>query len=195
VKIKDITGEYLFEMPEMIGNEDFGLDSDTINTEMAKSILNDKETIKVGEINNLPLYKTGNKYTIIVMEKKKPTIKYLVKYEVNHIDMLGIDAAQQVSLWRDTGSEYNNIASKMFFDYILPVTGSIVTDLFQTEYGQRFWDSRVKDAFKMGLGVYYVNTETKTNTKLKTYQQLKQLKDEIWGDGNQYQTRRVLISK
>jgi hypothetical protein len=118
MKIKDITGEYLFEMPEMIGNEDFGLDSDTINTEMAKSILNDKETIKVGEINNLPLYKCGNKYAIIVMEKKKPTIKYLVKYEVNHIDMLGIDAAQQVAVWRERGSEYSNIASKMFFDYI-----------------------------------------------------------------------------
>lgn len=193
MRLHEITDEYLFEMPEMIGGEDFGLESDKINHEMAGSFIRDKSTIKVGDINGHQLYKCDNRYAVIEDDNGTPTIKYLVKYEINHISLIGKDAVQQVALWRDTDSQYNNIANKIFFDYILPQTGCIVTDLYQTEYGQRFWDSRVKDALKLGHEVYFIDSNVKSIDKIESYSMLRELKSHIWGNGDQYQHRRIII--
>jgi hypothetical protein len=181
----------LFEMPEIIGNEDFGLDSKKINADIATYILNDASTVKVGDIKGHTLYKCDNKYAII----ENDMVVYYVKYEISHIKLLKSDAIQQVALWRDIDSEYNDVASVIFFDYLLPMTGCMVTDLYQTEYGQRFWESRVNDAFKKSLNVLYVDTTSGNIVKMKDIAHLRELKDEIWGDGEQYQHRRVVIMK
>lgn len=191
MKINEVTGQELFEMPEIIGNEDFGFNSKRINSEIANSILNDSNTSKVGNLKGHTLYKCDNKYAMI----EDGLVVYYVKYEKSHVNILKSDAIQQVALWRDVDSEYNDVASVIFFDYLLPETGYIVTDLYQTEYGQRFWESRIKDAFKRNLKVLYVNTQTNKVVPILKMDDLYNLKNEIWGDGEQYQSRRVVIAK
>lgn len=186
----------LFEMPEMIGDEDFGLESDVINKEMAQSFLRDKDTQNLGKLKNHTLYKQNNRLALIdTTVGETPHILYYLKYEINHLNILNCDAAQQVAVWKEHGGETNDIASEMFFTFLLPLVGCIVTDLYQTTYGKRFWLDRVADAIKIGLKVLYINTDTNKITTINDMNKLKSLQKEIWGDGEQYQHRRVVIAK
>lgn len=194
MKINELTGKELFEMPEMIGDEDFGLGSAKINGEMANSFLHDGETTKLGVVNGFSLYKQGNRFALIT-DTEEPHIMYYMKYEINHINTLNCDAAQQIAVWKEHGGETNDIASKMFFDYLLPMVGCIVTDLYQTTYGMRFWLDRIADAFKLNLNVLYIDTNINNITQIKDMPHLKSLQNEIWGGGEQYQSRRVVIAK
>ncbi len=186
----------LFEMPEMTSDEDFGLSSPKMNRELTVNFLKDKHTVKVGEIRGHNLYKQNNRFALIDETlKNDPRTVYYMKYEVNHINMLNSDAAQQIAVWRERGTIAIGVASDMFFNFLLPMTGCIVTDLFQTSYGKRFWGDRISDAFQRGLKVLYINTTNKSITQIGNMEELDALEDEIWGNGDQYQHRRVVIMK
>lgn len=187
----------LFEMPETIGATQFGLDIPKINIQAARDFLADSRTKPIDQIKNHNLYKRG--YELAYIDETDPDVPkmlYFVKFIVKKIHYINMDAAQQIAVWRASGSGAVGIAGDIFFKHILPISGCMVTDIYQTTDGQKFWGDRVINALERGLYVYYLDVMPPNRKKVPilNYNDLISNKDEIWGDGQKFHERRVIIT-
>lgn len=187
-----------FEMPETVGATQFGLDIPKINIQAARDFLADRKTVVVGKIKNHNIYKKGYELAYIdVTDPNVPKMLYFVKFIVKKIHYIKQDAAQQIAVWRADGSEAVGIAGDIFFNYLLPITGCMVTDIYQTTDGQKFWGDRISNALERGLFVYYIDVmpPNRKTVPILNYGDLISHKDEIWGNGQKYHERRVIITQ
>lgn len=186
----------LFEMPEIIPDTEFGLDIPKINVSQARKYISYKLPI-IDVINGNKLYKNGNELILIdETNEDVPTILYFVKYVVKKIHYIQSQSAQQIVVWRTPSRKADGVSKDVFFKYILPITGCIVTDVYQTNAGKRFWEARLHDAWESGLNVYFIDImpPNRKIIPIRNYNELYALKDQIWGDGNKYHERRVIIT-
>lgn len=196
MKITDIDNGFLFEMPQKIEKEEFGLNRVEINADMATNFLNDDNTIEVGNIKGHQLFfnEKEQKYGVLYKENDKILFGYYVKYEVNTIPVINKPAVTQVAVWRQAGRGFDGVADDIFFKYLLPRYGIIATDLYHTDAGHRFWLNRIKDALDTGFKVLYLDLSSKKIIEIKDFQQVIELESSIWGKEDSYQTKRLLIS-
>lgn len=193
--------EDLFESPQWIESQEFGLDKISSNISRAKELLGDSKQAMIAEIfPSVNLYKIANQYALInVVDQYSPVIWYYVKYETKYRKFLNNTCIQQVVVWRKmTEPKTDGFAKKMFFDYLLPETGCIITDALQTSSGQRFWMARINDAFSLSLPVYMVDLMPPQKIiKLENPQDIDTLlsDESVWGDHKSYQTKRIIITQ
>jgi hypothetical protein len=186
----------IFEAPEIVGATQFGLDVPKVNIQFARDLLSDKRTKVLDIINGNKLVQKGHE--IILIDDSNPNVPkilYFVKFIVKKINYIKRNSAQ-VAVWRTSGSSAIGIASKIFFNYILPITGCIVTDIYQTLDGQKFWEDRISDALDAGLYVYFIDVmpPNRKIVPILNFDDLHQLKDQIWGAGQKFHERRVIIT-
>ena len=187
----------LFEMPETVGATEFGLDIPKINIQAARDFLSDRRTKQIGTLKGHGLYQKGYEISLIDNSNENvPKMLYFVKFIVKKIHYIKRSSAQQIAVWRAKGSVAVGIASDIFLNHLLPITGCIVTDIYQTSEGQMFWHDRVSDAISRGLYVYYIDVmpPNRKIVPILKYDDLYNMKDEIWGAGQKYHERRVIIT-
>lgn len=163
-----------FESPQMVGPTNFALDNPAQNSAMAKSLLK-KMVETIDETPNYILFRTGDDYNgnIALVNKTNNTLGYLVHYRQARYGFLGTTVTQ-LKLWRNLAEPHAiGVTSKIFFDYLLKKYPAILSDGMQTEYGKRFWITRMGEATLSGYKVGLANLNTNTV---------------IWYDGQDYQT-------
>lgn len=198
--IKDL----LFEMPQYVGQTNFGLDNEQVNKKFTRNVLLSKKLtiVKENRSENTILYKSGNRY--ILIDKGDNKTIYFVKFETQRYGFIGHPCVCQILVWRDlTNPKSTEVAKDIFFKYLINITGCIITDIQQTEMGQIFWFNRIRNALNNKLYVYYVNlVQAKGNNKKRELIEINSLNDltelmknkEIWGWPTRHQTQRLLIS-
>lgn len=190
--------EDLYETPQKIGDiDDHLLNNRASNANLAYKYLADKRKVLIKELaDKVGLYELPQNYIVIDERTNPPKIIYYVKYEVQNLGYLGRKAASQVLVWRSVGfKETRGLPSRIFFDYILPKTGTIVTDYLQTNEGERFWGDRVGDALSEGNFVYYVNfLPPRVIQQIKHIDELRSIRDIVWGEHQKYRQRRIIIT-
>lgn len=185
----------LFETPQYTFPQDFGLSDEIINRKEAQSLLNKPKT-PVESIGDYTLYEFSRAYALISNEA--PEIAYIVKFQYDFVKFLNRKCVSQVLVWRNNNvPETRDLATRIFFDHILPKTKTVITDLHQTDDGKRFWENRVQDAFRLGYNVYYVslvpNRELIRINTVKDFITMSKNK-KVWGDLPVNQAKKIIIT-
>lgn len=147
----------LNEMPQLVPPVEFGLDNLNYNKQLLSKYLLDHDIKLLSDKfdKGSKLYKLKNKIFLVYNDQ----IKYFVQFDVNYIGFLKSRVITQVKLWRSIvqSPDAINFPTYMFFHYLLPITGIILTDKQQTEEGSRFWGDRIFQAIDLNYFVYYIN--------------------------------------
>lgn len=189
----------LFESPQIVSPTDFDLKNPDKNKELADEILSKAKEI-IRETPDYYLVRTGdlnNKGYIAQISKSSGLITYMIKYETSQNKLIG-RFVTQVALWRDL-LEYGinkGLTTEIFFDYLLPVTGTIISDNEQTANGRDFWLRKLAEAHNNGLKIGFINT---TKNVLEWYDSSVSFKNWLlsknaWGETRNHFYDRFVIS-
>ena len=183
--------EYLKENPTLLSTDiDFKLSDDSFNSNYNKELLKSSKT-KILEtfddFTDSKLYKSGNK--IFLSDGFK--IYYFVHYVEKYQPLLGEKAITQIKVWRSNSSGgISHLPSYVFYNYLLPITGVIITDIEQTDDGKRFWWDRIVQSLRNGDFVYFINlmSPKREVTRITSYKEFKELdqKYSIWAKASEY---------
>ncbi len=197
--------ELLFEMPQSIEPTEFNLNDPKVNKRHAREFLKDSEREQLEAISGGTLYKIGNKIMLIDEDSElAPRLLYYVQWKDIFHKFVGRRAASQIAVWRDQDEPATaGVAQRIFFDYLLPIYGVMITDTMQTPDGRRFWINRIGDAFKKHLHVYYLNLMQPSGGR-DAQRELIEIHDEaefsklsrekeFWGRPDLFRARKILI--
>lgn len=151
-----------------------------------------KSVLKV--FDKAEIFKDGSRYFCLDSRLKRVT--YYMKYEVKNNGRLGQFVWQSL-VWSFPAASYiSGIPQKMFFEFLLPKFGTIVTDSQQTWDGKRFWRLRIAEALEKKLNVYFYDFSNHEIEKIEDYDHFAEcdLKRGIWGPSNIHQMKRMVIS-
>lgn len=187
MKIKD-----LVEAPQYAEETDFWLNKTEINKELSDEILKSPTLKVVKHFEGMTLYHCDNTYACI--DDKSKEVLYVSEYETQIVS--GKKVTVQVKLWKDRlDSRVDKMPRVVFWDYLLPLTGSMMTDELQTSKGARFWTYLVRDAIKKNLFVYAIDLKNNSIIKIGALEFIELIKnDGIWGRTKEHRTKRVIIS-
>jgi len=191
--------EDLYETPQSIGDigEDHPLNNRAQNAKLAYKYLADKRKKLIKQLaDGVNLWELPIEYVGIDQRTNPPRVIYYVRYEVQNLGYIGRKAASQVLVWRSrAGQITSGLASNIFFNYILPKTGTIVTDYLQTKEGAGFWEDRINDALSSNKFVYYVNfLPPRVIKQITNIDELRAMRNTVWGDHQKYRQRRLIIT-
>lgn len=135
------------------------------------------------------LYKSGDDHNGYFMFVVNDEVEYFVKFKDvrNIIDQ---KVTRQVLVHRNkSGVLSAGIPKIVFFDYLIPMFGGIVTDTQQTYNGKRFWEGVATDALKQPnkYDVYIVNRSSKEIVKLTNQKHFNDNVKNIWGDSRLFE--------
>lgn len=153
--------EELTEASREVQPTNFGLDDPARNQAFVRKNL--PRVVEV--IEQTPDYEIartgdGQHGWIFLYNKRDQTVDYVVQYATRNWPWLANRSVTQCLLWRDDTSPFvGGITKRMFFDYLLPRYGIIISDRLQTAGGHDFWRRRMTDAVANGfrVGVAYLN--------------------------------------
>lgn len=142
---------------------------------------------------NADLVRKGREYAVLDHEKKE--ITYYMEYREKSFG--GHRTVFQNFIWRNlTVPELAGLPTKVFFEYLLPIHGKIVTDQVQTDFGKGFWRNAIGVAISKGLHVYFFDLNKKERpTEIKDQSDFDAVVDLVWGSGEPNRWRLVMISK
>ena len=103
-------------------------------------------------------------------------------------------AGRQVLIKKFDGSAVRKISSFIFWEVIFKKYGVVISDAEQTADGKGFWMYRLTEAFRNGLVVRLLNTESRQVKIIRGEQELQQLmlNNEIWDSRNWF--TRIILS-
>jgi hypothetical protein len=192
----------LLEHPAWIsGSTDFGLGDDENNhklTQIALDRLANGGGNVIKETGEYVLFEVpyGTDGKIYLINKTKERIHYYVQFETVRWKVTG-EAVTQVAVWRSAfvGAYFQNLTKTMFFDYLLPRKGTIISDEQQTGDGHRFWMTVMSMAAQRGLNVAFVDFR---GNKVEQFEPGTDLESWItsknaWGSGDKFRDRRFMI--
>lgn len=142
----------------------------------------------------------GKENEIYAIDEESKQILYFVRYEIQSASFIDTDWVTQVLVWRGTFLSYKTkgLAEYIFNKYVLPITGTVVSDGEQTTDGERFWKQRISDSFaNHNLKIYLLNFNDKTVVKFKNlndYQVLLNTRNDPWGSRAYNKGVRIAIS-
>jgi hypothetical protein len=197
--------ELLFEMPKEINATEFNLDDEKVNHRVAVNFKYDGELLEdLGK--GLALYQRGSRIALVqesVGAGSLLSIIYYVQWKEIFHKFVGHQAISQVAVWADKNHPSSQgIASRIFWEFLLPIHDVIITDALQTPDGHRFWRNRVGEAFQHHLRVYYLNLMKSTGGvgrelieihDAAEFAKLAREKD-FWGREDLHQARKIIIA-
>lgn len=195
-KIRIRSHKELAEAPQYISPTQFDFDKLEINQSVAERILSEPHKVLIGKSDDTSLYAVNDEVALIDEQDKE--VLYYVDYQIEHLELINQDVISQVSVWANRfRSETENVAKKIFFEFLFKKTHAIMTDSKQTFKGERFWASRLNDAFKMGLNVYFVKLDApqiikKVNTSRELTSIVRQ--HDVWGPSSLHTRKRMIIT-
>lgn len=135
------------------------------------------------------LYKSGDDHNGYFMFVVNDEVEYFVKFkDVRNI--VGQKVTRQVLVHRNKSSFLSaGIPKIVFFDYLIPMFGGIVTDTQQTYNGKRFWEGVTMDALQHPekYDVYIYKQNTKETVKIHSRYEMDQNVKNIWGDSRLFE--------
>lgn len=145
---------------------------------------------------NATIYTLGNK--IFCLNTKRQKITYYMEFKQSYSNIIG-HHVQQLLLWSNGSNEYElHLPTTIFWEYLLPKYGSILTDSKQSWDGSRFWKRQINIALKSdGIYVYYVDFGTREVYEINDETDWEIFLDrgiDVWEIGKTYEMRRMLIS-
>lgn len=200
---------HLSEMPREIypADDQLGFRESRENTKLAQGILKSSKSILV-EVTDLGnrLYKNGNKF--ILVDSHNVKVLYYIKWQDVYVNLINKQVSKINLHWRDRRIfESRNLSTHVFFDLLLPINGSIMTDYKQTEHGRNFWFKVIDESLNRKLNVLVVNfLQTDQNNK----NQIIPIKNRMdfhsllisdgegnspWGRQQKFEARRIIISE
>jgi hypothetical protein len=194
--------ELLFEMPKSINAVEFGLDDVRVNGRVAHSFAVDGE--KLDSESDAAYYKLGNRIALVDRVPRFPrrVVYYLQWKEVFH-EFVGHRAITQVAVWRNRDVlATRGVAARMFWEYLFPIHGVMLTDALQTADGRAFWLNRIGEALERNLSVCYLNLMPALGTGKRELVKIEGVKEferlaaekEFWGKEELHRARKLIIS-
>ncbi|APQ14654.1 hypothetical protein BJP27_24075 (plasmid) [Pseudomonas oryzihabitans] len=115
-----------------------------------------------------------------------------------HVD-LGCRPATQSLVWRTTryahGAVLRDLASRVFFDYILASYDVIMSDSQQTIEGHSFWRRKLSEALARQLHVYHFRFIPGTLVGIPDEKALDEACRELWGETEAHADYLAIISR
>lgn len=185
--------------PEMVPSTDFMLDDEVAN-KRKHDYLFAKKTKVIENTNNHIFYKAGtdNEGWYAGYDKRIELLYYLVQYESVQT-FLG-KAVTQTLIWRWGANMFAmGITEKVVFDILLNDFDTIMSDSHHTPDGKKFWITLLARAERRRLLVALINLKEKLIIRAERNEPiplfLKRVSKEAWGDTENFQNMRFLISK
>jgi hypothetical protein len=105
----------------------------------------------------------------------------------------------QASVWHSKIDPITTgLPDKVFFEYLIPTYGTVLTDSRQSWDGARYWMGLIPKAFDKGLQVYYVDFEKRTTQHIPDVGYWKsfyaKMGDIIWTPAKVGKMRRMTIT-
>lgn len=113
-------------------------------------------------------------------------VAYYVRWELQSASFLDTDWATQVLVWGGVNPKAKFLPEYVFFEYVLPFTGTVISDGEQTQRGENFWQRMIAQAFTdKKYNIYLVDFNMKKVHRIgsyREYQELYQSENSPWGD-------------
>lgn len=180
--------------------DDFDLDKVNLWFRELKTIISSKKPTLLQKYPDQlggDLYTTGdnnNGYYYLMVDDE---IVYFVRYR--KIKANGNSFGRQVLVARRKDSlEASKVAAHVFFSYLLPRFGALMSDTQQTRHGKAFWTFVLSEAFMKNLHVYCLDRRSTPNT-LQLISDRRVLQKDyasiIWGTDEGHLRTHAVISK
>lgn len=128
-------------------------------------------------------------------------VEYYVQYKsVSYQKLLAGRMIRQVLVVRNKASVFSaGIAKHVFFDKLLSIYGTLVTDTQQTSDGHAFWQYTVKEALENPANFTVVLLDRRASPNkaisIRTMDELDAYRNIIWGNDKSFQQMLIAISK
>ena len=138
--------------------------------------------------NNVELWKIckGRETEIFGVIPGETCVGYYVRWELQGSHFVDTDWCTQVLVWAGVSPYTKGLPDKIFFDYIIPETGTVVSDGEQTVRGEHFWQRMIAIAFSSDkYKVYLIDLNKKRVKRISTYEEYRTLyesKNCPWGN-------------
>lgn len=185
-------------MPRHINDVDFNLADPSENKKIYQYFLK-QNPITLDQVDNLTLLKAGNK--LLLVDHHEKLIRYFVQWSEVWHKVIGHNCISQIAVWRDDLYTPEGYPKQIFFNYLLNITGAMITDIQQTSDGKRFWLNRIRDTFQLDLCLYYVQLMQDASispnvTQLHNIKELEVLltNGKLWGNDPKFESRKLIIT-
>jgi len=191
ITAKDFVDALLMEAPINVYDTDFGLTDDRKNSDLLRDLTSHGKSKKIDSFNGTDLLKTGNK----IFASDGNRILYVVQWEDNYNRTLRLNSITQIAVWRNTTVPATQGMSKhVFWNILFPIHNAITTDNGQTSAGRNFWSIRIGEALDSGVGVYYLDMNSKTVSKISSGNDLISSSKIAYGDAHKFRARKFCIT-
>lgn len=186
----------LQEMPKDVEPLDYHSLNDPLENEILYlKLMKDKYKKHLFQVfDKADIYQLGSQY--FCLDTRLECVSYFMKYKVNTVGKMG-QCVWQSLVWTYPPASYiSGIPQKMFFEYLLPKFGTIMTDSEQTWDGRRFWRLRLVEAFEKQLNVYFYDFSNHNIEKIDDYKHFTDCDKRrgIWGPFDSHKMKRMVIS-
>jgi len=141
----------------------------------------------------------GETFEIALLNDITEQVAYYNQVVVTQIVDLNCRPATQMLVWRSPdqqhGSVLRDLASNVFFNYILERYDVIVSDNSHTGDGQFFWQRQMSMALARGLYVYFYRMLEAKLERILDQEALGELSEALWSEDDPYEYHLAIISR
>ncbi|MDX7991929.1 hypothetical protein FE394_06015 [Xenorhabdus sp. Reich] len=126
-------------------------------------------------------------------------VVYYNKVIVTNDVELNCRPVSQVLIWRTRKPQHKSaltdLASKIFFHYLIKSYDVVASDINQTTEGMSFWQARMYEALHYGLYVYGYDVMSADMIQISNENDVGNYQSWLWGSSEHYMNRLAIISK
>ena len=187
--------DLLCESPRIADPENFGLGKTDKNRKITSELLSEPNCREIANKTYEVSPTLDGRNVLFVLSDYDEKIAYYVSWEIEKLSLLPKESMTQVAVWR--GLTATGAPSSVFWNYIFPKTGIVVSDRAQTGKGADFWKDRMGEAFyRLGYNVYLLDFGTKDVILLDEGDvSIENLFDRAYGKSAKFALLRYCISK
>ena len=159
------------------------------NKKLFKTLIQRKDKQFVGNYGeHVELWKVvkGRETEIFGVVPERSYVGYYVRWERQDAYFIDTDWATQVLVWAGVSPFTKGLPDKVFYDYVLPETGTVVSDSEQSARGEHFWQRMIAMAFEdTKYKVYLIDFNKKIVKRINKYDDYVKLyhsPDSPWGN-------------
>jgi hypothetical protein len=143
------------------------------NKKLFKTLAQRTDKQFISHFNNVELWKIckGRETEIFGVIPSESYVGYYVRWELQESHFADTNWCTQVLVWAGVSPQTKGLPDKIFFEYIIPETGTVVSDGEQTVRGEHFWQRMIATAFSTGnYKVYLIDFNRKKTKRISTYE-------------------------